>query len=357
MAEEQDDASKTEEPTARRLQKGRERGQVAVSQEIKSLGVLAASALALMFMFPAAMAGLTRTGRLFLEQAHAFSIEPGAAQAAMAGLVAAVVWDVALLFGLLVFAAFAASVVQTGLLWAPSKIKPELSKLSLVKGVKRMLSLKALMEFGKGLIKLVVVGLVAFALALPLMADLEMMPAMPLADVLARMHHVAIVMVAATVAVMLAVATVDYLFQRQDHTKQMRMTRQEVRDEHRQAEGDPHVKAKIRQLRQERSRQRMMAAVPDADVVITNPTHFAVALAYDIETMSAPKLVAKGVDYIARNIREVAEEHDVPIVENPPLARALHASVELDEEIPPEHYHAVAQVIGYVMRLKGQAGG
>ncbi|TVR95285.1 MAG: flagellar biosynthesis protein FlhB [Rhodospirillales bacterium] len=357
MAEEQDDASKTEEPTSRRLQKGREQGQVAVSQEVKSLGILAAGALALVFVFPATIAGLTRTSRVFLEQAHAFSIEPGSAQAAMASLIVAVAHDVALLFGILMLAALAASMVQTGLLWAPGKIKPDLSKLSLIKGVKRMLSLKALMEFAKGIIKLVLVGAVAFALALPLINDLEMLPAIPLSGVLARMHQVAIIMTAATVAVMLVVASADYLFQRQDHTKQMRMTKQEVRDEHRQAEGDPHVKAKIRRLRAERSRRRMMAAVPTADVVITNPTHFAVALAYDGESMSAPKVVAKGVDYIARQIREVAETHDVPIVENPPLARALHASVDLDEEIPPEHYHAVAQVIGYVMRLKGTATG
>jgi flagellar biosynthetic protein FlhB len=134
--------------------------------------------------------------------------------------------------------------------------------------------------------------------------------------------------------------------------RQLRMTKQEVRDEHKHSEGDPHIKARIRRLRLERARKRMMAAVPNADVVITNPTHYAVALAYDMEAMNAPKLVAKGVDLVAKRIRDVATEHGVPIVENPPVARALYASVELDEEIPPEHYQAVAQVIGYVMRLK-----
>ena len=137
-------------------------------------------------------------------------------------------------------------------------------------------------------------------------------------------------------------------------TKQMRMSKQEVKDEHKQSEGDPQVKARIRALRQQRARERMMAAVPEADVVITNPTHYAVALKYDMEEMPAPKLIAKGIDTLAFRIREVAEAHDIPIVENPPLARALHASVELDEEIPPEHFVAVAEVIGYVMRMKGK---
>lgn len=134
----------------------------------------------------------------------------------------------------------------------------------------------------------------------------------------------------------------------------MKMTKQEVKDEHKQAEGDPQVKAKIKSLRFQRARKRMMAAVPKADVVITNPTHYAVALKYDLDAMSAPILVAKGTDLVAKRIRDLADEHDVPIVENPPVARALFAAVELDQEIPPEHYKAVAEIIGYVMRLKGK---
>jgi flagellar biosynthetic protein FlhB len=175
-----------------------------------------------------------------------------------------------------------------------------------------------------------------------------------LGQILDRIQLVAILLTAGTVAVMTVVAALDYAFQRRSFIKQMRMTKQEVRDEHKQAEGDPQIKARIRRLRMERAQKRMMAAVPEADVVITNPTHFAVALAYEMETMSAPRLVAKGADVLAQRIREIAEENQVPLVENPPLARALYASVELDQEIPPEHYQAVAQVIGYVMRLKGE---
>jgi flagellar biosynthetic protein FlhB len=152
---------------------------------------------------------------------------------------------------------------------------------------------------------------------------------------------------------LLVVAAGDYGYQRWSFMKKMRMTKQEVRDEHKQMEGDPMIKARMRSMRRERARQRMMAAVPKSTVVVTNPTHYAVALKYEMDTMDAPILVAKGVELVALRIREIAQENDVPIVENPPLARALYATVELEQEVPQEHYKAVAEVIGYVMRLKG----
>jgi flagellar biosynthetic protein FlhB len=151
---------------------------------------------------------------------------------------------------------------------------------------------------------------------------------------------------------MTVIAGLDILYQRYEHNKSMKMSRQEIKDEHKQSEGDPAVKGRLRQIRQERARQRMMAAVPDASVVIANPTHFAVALSYQHEAMDAPKVVAKGADVIALRIREVAEENGVPVVENPPLARALFNGVDLDQDVPPEHYKAVAEVIGYIMKLK-----
>ena len=155
----------------------------------------------------------------------------------------------------------------------------------------------------------------------------------------------------AALIVLAAIAAFDYFYQRQRFMARHRMTRQELKDEVKQSEGDPQVKARIRQIRQERSRKRMIAAVPEASVVIMNPTHYAVALKYESGKMGAPVCVAKGMDHLALTIRKVAEENDVPVVEDPPLARALYAAVELDEEIPPEHYKAVAQIIGYVMKL------
>jgi flagellar biosynthetic protein FlhB len=168
-----------------------------------------------------------------------------------------------------------------------------------------------------------------------------------------RIYVVAITLFAGTVAAMTVIAFADYVFQRHTFMKDMRMSKQEVKDEYKQQEGDPQIKARIRKLRMERAQQRMMAAVPDADVVVTNPTHYSVALTYKMDEMAAPKLVAKGVDYLAFRIREIAEANDVPLVENPPLARALYAGVELDEEIPAEHFQAVAEVIGFVMRKRG----
>jgi flagellar biosynthetic protein FlhB len=175
-----------------------------------------------------------------------------------------------------------------------------------------------------------------------------------LPETLAELHRLVVMILFLVVLVMVSLATADYVYQRWSHKEKLKMTKQEVKDEHKEQEGDPKVKSRIRALRFERHRQRMMAAVPKASVIITNPTHYAVALQYDIDAMAAPKVVAKGVDYLAKRIRQIGETHEVPIIENPPLARALYAAVEVDQEIPQEHYKAVAEVIGYVMRLKGK---
>jgi flagellar biosynthesis protein FlhB len=354
MAEQQDDASKTEEPTPKRLQTAREKGQVTVSQEVKNWAMLLGAAFGLAVLAPGIMHGVTATAFKFVESPHAISLDVENMQEALSGLLLDIGWAVAPIVGLMVVLAIVANVGQVGFLWAPTKIAPQLQKISLINGVQRLFSMRTVVEFLKGLAKLVAVAAVAFGLVFSAMNDIELISSFSLGQILDRIQLVAILLTAGTVAVMTVVAALDYAFQRRSFIKQMRMTKQEVRDEHKQAEGDPQIKARIRRLRMERAQKRMMAAVPEADVVITNPTHFAVALAYEMETMSAPRLVAKGADVLAQRIREIAEENQVPLVENPPLARALYASVELDQEIPPEHYQAVAQVIGYVMRLKGE---
>ncbi|MGE4529531.1 MAG: EscU/YscU/HrcU family type III secretion system export apparatus switch protein, partial [Rhodospirillaceae bacterium] len=178
------------------------------------------------------------------------------------------------------------------------------------------------------------------------------LPEMETVAMLLEVRVIIMIIIATVLGVMLTVAFADMFFVRYQTHKKLKMTKQEVKDEHKQSEGDPQIKSRIRSIRMERFRKRMMAAVPKADVVITNPTHFAVALSYKMEDMAAPKVVAKGVDFLAKRIRELAEENDVPIVENPPLARALYASVEVDQFIPPEHYRPVAEIISYVMKLK-----
>ncbi|MBL6946491.1 MAG: flagellar biosynthesis protein FlhB [Rhodospirillales bacterium] len=353
MAEE-DDAQKTEEPSQKKIQKARSKGNVATSQEIKSWGILLVAAMGMFILAPGIMAGVKRTGFIFLESPHAIDINIEQLRLVLVRVLLDLVIILGPLIGVLVVAAFASNLLQTGFLWAPSKIKPELNKISLIKGVKNKFSTRQFVEFLKGLIKLALVALVALTLVLPLLDDLRLLPMTNLVYTLQRLHLVVMWLFGGTVAVMTAIAVLDFFYQKYNHMKQLRMTKQEVKDENKQSEGDPHIKAQIRKIRAQRARERMMAAVPEADVVVTNPTHYSVALKYDMEEMVAPVLVAKGIDSLAFRIREVAKENDVPIVENPPLARALYAAVELDEEIPPEHFKAVAEVIGYVMRLRGK---
>jgi flagellar biosynthetic protein FlhB len=354
MAEEEDDSQKTEDPSGRKLERGRRRGQVAQSSEVANWGILTAGAMLVLFAAPWSMRGIARLSLPFLESPGQISADLYRLHLLLADLawaLLAALWPV---FLFLVVAAFAIHLAQTGLVWAVDRFELDWSRLSPLKGLRRLVSLRTLVEFVKGVAKIAVVGGIISFLAFPLLKDVELLPAMSLGAVLDRSEAVVLRVAAAALAVLTVIAGLDFLYQRFAFLRQMRMTKHEVKEEHKQTEGDPHVKARIRTLRRERARQRMMAAVPKATVVITNPTHYAVALAYEMEKMEAPKLVAKGADFLALRIREVAEENDVPVVENPPLARALYANVELDEEIPVEHYKAVAEVIGFVMRLKGK---
>jgi flagellar biosynthetic protein FlhB len=217
-----------------------------------------------------------------------------------------------------------------------------------------MFGFEGLANLVKGFLKLGVVGAALWTVLWPERGRLESVMGEAPADVAGDMMHLLIRILIAALVAMAVLAAADYGFAYFQFMKRNRMSKQEIKDEFKQTEGDPTVKAKIKQVRQERARRRMMAAVPEATVIIANPTHFAVALKYESGEMAAPVCVAKGVDALALRIRAVAEEHEVPVVENPPLARALYASVEIDEAVPPEHYKAVAQVIGYVMRLTGK---
>jgi flagellar biosynthetic protein FlhB len=248
-----------------------------------------------------------------------------------------------------------ANLIQHRPLLSVEPITPKLSKISPLAGAKRLFSTESLVNFAKGLLKITIVGAVVVAVVWPERDRLDtMMTADPMI-ILADFQEIGIKIFIAVLAIVTAIALADYMYVRQKWWKKQMMTLQETRDEYKQMEGDPHIKGKLRQLRQERARQRMMSAVPDATVVITNPTHFAVALKYD-KGMKAPQCVAKGADAVAFRIRELAKDNDVPIVENPPLARALFASVDIDGYIPNEHFQAVAEIVGFVMRLRNGAG-
>lgn len=356
MAEE-DDSQKTEDPSARKLSKARDKGQVGSSTEIKNWAILLGGALALALMAPWMMRGVTEMSLIFVEQPEAIPVEFGSMVPLMIDISLSMLLYTSPFFGVLMLLAIVSNVAQTGLIYAPSKVKPEMKKISLIAGVKRMFSMRSVVEFLKGIAKLSLVSIVSYSLAIPVLVDIGIMPDYSIAAVLDRLYLVSIMITLGSVIVMTVVGVLDFAYQKFEFTKSMRMSRQEVKDEYKDTEGDPQIKARIRKLRAERAQQRMMSNVPNADVVVTNPTHYAVALTYKMDEMQAPRLVAKGVDSLAFKIREVAEAHSVPIVENPPLARALFASVELDEEIPVEHYQAVAEVIGYVMKLKGKKPG
>jgi flagellar biosynthetic protein FlhB len=356
MAEagDRDDDSKTEEPTSKRLQEARDKGQVAQSREVGNAAMLLAGTVAVLAIGADAAGKIFWTLRSFIERPHAFAMDPDAAILLMWSIAGEIGWALLPVFVLLLVAGLGASFVQHGFVVSAEPIKPKWSKLSPAAGLKRIFSTRGMIELVKSLIKVSVVAAAAVLAVVPWLGGVEQWVGLGVDDLLATTVGLALRMLAGVVSAMVLIAVLDYGYAWWDHYRRMRMTKQEVRDEGKQQEGDPHIKSKIRALRVERARRRMMQQVPKADVVVTNPTHYAVALKYDPERMNAPRVVAKGVDQVALRIRQVAQEHDVTVMENPPLARALYAGVELDHEIPEEHYRAVAQIIGYVMKLKGR---
>jgi flagellar biosynthetic protein FlhB len=254
-------------------------------------------------------------------------------------------------FLMLAIAAIAGNIVQHRFVWSAESLKPKLSKLSPMAGAKRIFGKQAAANFLKGLFKVIALGAVMTLVLWPDRFRLDGMIRSDPSTLFESTTTLTIHLLTAVVAMLALVAIADYLFQYRQWFERQKMSLQEMKEEFKQSEGDPHIKGRIRQLRHARMKKRMMAAVPKASVIITNPTHYAVALQYE-RGMPAPICVAKGTDAVALKIREVGKEHDIPIVENVPLARALYAAVDIDEEIPVEHYHAVAEIIGYVMGLK-----
>lgn len=347
--------SKTEDPSQKKLQDAREKGDVAKSQEVVTWFMLLGSAAIFAMMAPGTAAHLSDTLKVLMMNADRFQLEGAGFSAFVNNLALTLLGTVMIPLVVLSVCAILANLIQHQPLLSTEPITPKFSKVSPLAGFKRLFSMESLVNFGKGLLKISVVGGVVVFVVWPERDRLDtMMTADPLV-ILADFQEIGVKVFMAVLIVVTAIAGADYFYVRQKWWKKQMMTLQETRDEYKQMEGDPHIKGKLRQLRQEKSRQRMMQAVPDATVVITNPTHFAVALKYD-KGMRAPQVVAKGADSVAFRIRELAKANDVPIVENPPLARALFASVEIDGVVPTEHFKAVAEVIGFVMRLKRGAG-
>jgi flagellar biosynthetic protein FlhB len=351
MAEDTNDADKTEDPTQKRLEEALKRGDVVKSQEVNTWFVIAGATLVLMTFSAGIGNGLTTTMRGLIANAHDIRMDGPALPLLFQKIGGELIAAIAIPFLLLMLAALGGNLIQHQLVWSFEALSPKLSKISPLAGLKRLFSKQALANFAKGLIKLVVVGGVLTVLLLPERGRLEGLVRSDPVAVLPLTQSLALKLLGAVVAMLALVAATDYLFQYRQWYERQKMSLQEMKEEFKQTEGDPAIKGRMKQVRQVRMRRRMIQAVPKAAVVITNPTHYSIALEYE-RGMEAPICVAKGVDTLALKIREVAGEHSIPIVENAPLARALHATVEVDQAIPPEHYKAVAEVIGYVMKLR-----
>jgi flagellar biosynthetic protein FlhB len=355
-----DSASKTEEPTGRKLEQARERGDVVKTPDLPQVFSFAAAAsvLAVMggWMSRNLMAGLVP----FLQHPDSMALAGGGGMAVARQAVMAGAPVLAIVLGAAGFAGAAGHLVQTGLMWTPSRLELQFDKLSPMAGFKRLFGIDSLIHYGKSLLKVAVVAVIAWMVVHPRVHEMEQLAGADPMTMLPFAINILKKLAMAVGAFMLGVAGFDWFIQRQRFMARHRMSREELKEDYRQSEGDPHVKARQRALRMQRARQRMMSAVPKATVVVMNPTHYAVALKYDPDDGAAPQCVAKGVDAIALRIRAVAEEAGVPVIEDAPLARSLFAAVEIEDFIPVAHYEAVAKIIGFIMskqkKLPGAVG-
>jgi flagellar biosynthetic protein FlhB len=351
-----DDSQKTEEPTQRRLDKAVEEGSIPKSQEVTSWCLMAASTAVIGLGLTPLLKALSGGMIGFIEHPHTITLDGRGAEGVAANLSLLLLVALATPFGILMIGALAGHLVQHLPTWSTSAIEMKLDKISPIKGFARIFGIQGWINLLRSIVKLTAVSAAASIALWPQRGRLESFLYSDPAAILPAAKILTLQVLAAILVALAAIALADLVYQRFSYRQRLRMSKQEVKDEHKDMEGDPKIKAKIRQVRAERTRRRMMAAVPEATVVLTNPTHFSVALKYIDGETAAPICVAKGVDELAIRIRLAAKDHGVPIVENPPLARALHASVEIDEQIPQEHFKAVAEVISFVMRLKKRGG-
>jgi flagellar biosynthetic protein FlhB len=352
VAEEQTGQERSEQPTAKRLTEARKKGQVARSRELNTLLVMLVSALTLWLFSASAMTGFIAIVSEALSPNGDVLREPELIPVHLMQVMMSALVLIAPFLAITVVAALAGPALMGGMLFSAEAIAFKAEKLDPIKGLGRVFSTKGLIELVKALLKFFLVLGVAVLIYKFLERDVMSLITLDVREGIARsgsMIMVALVLLSATLVL---IAAIDVPFQLWSHNKQMRMTKQEIKDESKETDGRPEVKSRIRQLQYEASQRRMLQDVPDADVVITNPTHYSVALKYDKDGSGAPRVVAKGQDLIAFKIRSIAMEHDVAIYEEPPLARALHGTTEIGDEIPGPLFLAVARVLAYVYHLR-----
>jgi len=346
---------KTEPPTPRRRMEARQKGQVAKSAELPAAFVLAFSLLVLLMFGGWLKEGLFSLFEAFFTDYMRRDVTADAVLAMFADLA----WRWALILAPVmagsIAVALAANYVQVGFLFTGHPLMPKLNKLNPVEGFKRMFSLRSVVDFLKSLFKLLIVGWIAYVTLMAERDSLLNLHALPIEGVFGYAASVTMNLVLKIGAALIVLAILDYFYQRYEYLKGLRMSKQDIKDEYKKLEGDPLIKSRIRDKQRRLAMRRMMQEVPKADVVITNPTHYAVALRYVAEEMDAPQVIAKGADLIALRIREIAREHGIVIMENKPLARALYDKVDIGGFVPAELFQAVAEVLAYVYRLKKKA--
>lgn len=355
MADDSEDKSqKTEDPTPRRLEEAQRRGQIIYSREVTNFLIFIAIAAIVWQGMPLIGSQSVLDFRKYIQRPDEFGITENLLQEILnqiatdfmlLGLTPAV---------LVIIMSILSVFIQNGKInFSAEPLIPKLEKISIIRGLDKLFSAKSVIELIKGLIKMIITGLVCFLTIKSSLSRLKTVYDYEMFSVINFIHTMAKELVLAVAIILFFIAILDYLYQRFDYMQNLMMSRRELKEEYKDTEGNPEIKAKLKKLRSERANKKMLASVPKADVVITNPTHFAIALKYDPDTMAAPVVTAKGVDNMAFKIREIANKHDVPIVENPPLARDLFRLVDVDEPIPLDLYQTVAEVISYVYQVKG----
>lgn len=357
MAEEdlEDKESKTEQPTQRKLEKAVEKGNTLNSREVMNFAMLLSLTLIVAFFIPFFSRKISYILRGIIEHSHEIEVDiPGSLSSIMIYEFNQILLYTSPIYIFLIFIIIFTNFLQKGeFIFATEQFTPNLDRISIMKGLQRLFSMKSFAEFLKGIFKITLVGLIIYMVVYDDVQILSLYHEMSVGAMLRELYKIIIDILICVVVMMFIIASADFFYQKYEYIKSLMMSKYEIKQEYKQTEGSPEIKRKQRQIMMDRAQKAMMSMVPKADVIITNPTHYSIALQYDPETMSAPIVLAKGLDNIALKIREIGKKNKITIVENPPLARALY-NVDLNQEIPLEHYETVAQIISLIFKQKGK---
>ena len=354
MAEESSaGGEKTEAPSAKRRDDFRKKGQIAQSKEVQTAALFTIILLFWIFYLPTFWNGLTEIIFFIFQSSGQYEITPSSVIKLATFILQKLGLLIAPLFLLVLLIGFFSSIFQFGWLLTAKPLIPDFSKLNPISGMSRFVSKKSFIVVIKSLLKVLIVGWIGYSTVLDNFAEALILVDTPVAITIDYLGRIATLILAKVCAVLILIAFLDFLFVKWEMEEKMKMTKQELKEEFKQSEGDPHIKAQIRSIQQEMARKRMMADVPNADVIVTNPTHISIAIRYDSKEMAAPVIIAKGADLVAMKIREIARKHDIAIVENPPVARLLH-NLDIGANIPEDLFKAVAEILAHVYSLKGK---